>query len=161
MTAQKKGMDMVWSAIKPWYLKAWEKQRLHSRCMARMRLSERYANVTDDIGIRLTVCSQPWLHLLKTEERILSEQLAYIFPLNASIKHSGYQKWSQWISRATNPQLVTILALFFSIKSSICFGRQSYFYMWSRRVQHRGRLAAKLCGKKLNWNKNRTKCVCV
>lgn len=33
--------------------------------------------------------------------------------------------------------------------------------MWSRRVQHGGRLAAKLCGMKLNRNKNRTLCMCV
>lgn len=49
----------------------------------------------------------------------------------------------------------------FSIKPSIFFGRPSYFYMWSGRVQHGGRLAAKLCGMKLNKNKNRTLCLCV
>lgn len=46
------------------------------------------------------------------------------------------------------------------MKSSIFFGQPSYFYMWSRRVQQEGCLAAKLCGIKLNGNKNRTVCVC-
>lgn len=67
-----------------------------------------------------------------------------------------------WLQLVTSSLLFSVFfPSLFSMEPSVFFGRSSYFYMWSRRVEQEGRPAAKLCGIKLNRNKNRAVCVCV
>lgn len=170
MTAQKE-MDMVWSAVKLWYLKAWEEQGLHSHCMARTHCNKRYAYVTDDRGMALIVTYTAMtasMTLKKGFYRTVQHSRS-TFPLNTSKKPRGFvdllihslRFWCTDFSSSPVPFFFSLSLSLFSMELRIFFGRSSCFYIWSRRVEQEGRLSAKLCGMKLNRNKNRTECVCV